>query len=60
MIVTSIVDTTDLSFVNATVACLLDPSQRIEEHWGCLEEPNGGGGLHTHNVTPIIDNNYAA
>jgi len=28
--------------------------------WGCLEKPNGDGGLYTCNVTTIFDNNTAA
>jgi hypothetical protein len=46
--------------VNAAIASLPDPSQKIREHWGCLEEPNGDGGPYTRNVTPIFDNNPAA
>ena len=59
-IVTSIVDMTILSIVNAAMAGLPDPSRKIQEVWGCLDEPNGDGGLYAHNVTPIFDNNTAA
>jgi len=59
-IVTSIVDTTILSIVNAAIAGLPDPSWIIREHWGCLEEPIGDGGPYARNVTPIFDNNTAA
>jgi len=59
-IVTSIVDTTILSIVNAAIADLPDPSRKIRDLWGCLEEPNGNGGPYTHNVTPMFDNNTAA
>jgi hypothetical protein len=59
-IVTSIVDTTILSIVNAAITSLPDPSQKIRELWGCLEEPNADGGPYARNVTPIFDNNTAA
>jgi len=59
-IVTSIVDTTILSIVNAAIAGLPDPSQKIWELWGCLEEPNGDGGPYASNFTPISNNNTAA
>jgi hypothetical protein len=59
-IVTSIVDRTILSIVNAAIASVPDPSQKIQEPWGCREEPNVDGGLYTRNITPIIDNNTAA
>ena len=59
-IVTSIVDMTILSIVNAAIAGLPDPSRKIRELWGCLEEPNGDGGPYARNVTPIFDNNTAA
>jgi len=59
-IVTSIVDTTILSIVNAAIAGLPDPSRKIPELWGCLEEPNGDGGPYAPNVNPIFDNNTAA
>jgi len=59
-IVTSIVDTTILSIVNAAIASLPDPSRKIRELWGYLEEPNGDGGPYARKVTPIFDNNTAA
>jgi len=59
-IVTSIVDTTILSIVNAAITDLLDPSRKIRELWGCLEEPNGDGGPYARNVTPIFNNITAA
>ena len=59
-IVTSIVDMSILSIVNAAIAGLPDPSRKIRELWGCLEEPNGDGGPYARNVTPIFDNNTAA
>jgi hypothetical protein len=59
-IVTSIVDTTILSIVNTAIARLPDPSGKIRELLGCVEEPNGDGGLYARNVTPIFDNNTAA
>jgi len=43
-IVTSMVDTTILSIVNAAIAGLPDLSLKIRELWGCLEQPNGDGG----------------
>jgi len=59
-IVTSIVDMTILSIVNAAMAGLPDPSRKIRELWGCQEEPNGDGGPYAHNVTLIFDNNTPA
>jgi len=59
-IVTSILDMTILSIVNAAIAGLPDPSRNIRELWGCQEEPNGNGGPYGRNVTPIFDNNTAA
>jgi len=59
-ILTSIVDTTILSMVNAVITGLPDPSRNIRELWGCLEEPTGDGGPYACNVTPIFDNNTAA
>ena len=60
LIVTSIVDPTILSIANAAIAGRPDPSRRIRELWGCLDEPNGNGGPHARNVTPIFDNHTAA
>jgi hypothetical protein len=59
-IVTSIVNTTILSSMNAVITGLPDPSRKIRELWGCREEPNGDGGPYAHNVTPIFDNNTAS
>ena len=59
-IVTSIVNTTILSIVNAAMAGLPDPSQKIREIWGRQEEPDGDGSLYACNVTPIFDYNSAA
>jgi len=59
-IVTSIVNTTISSIVNAAIAGLPDPSREIRQLWGCLEEPDGGGGPYARNDTPIFDNNTAA
>jgi hypothetical protein len=49
-----------LSIMNAAIAGLPDPGPKIWELWGCLEEPDGDGGLCTCNVTTIFDNNTAA
>jgi len=46
--------------VNAAIAGLPDPSRKIRELWGCLQEANGDGGPYAPNVTPIFDNNTAA
>jgi len=59
-IVTSIVDTNNLSILNAAIARLPDPSRKIRERWVCQEEPNQDGGPYTRYVTPIFDNNTAA
>jgi hypothetical protein len=59
-IVTSVVDTTILSIVNAAITSLPDPSRKIRELWGCLEEPNGDGGSYARNSTPIFDSNTTA
>jgi len=58
--VTSIVDTTILPIMNASIACLPAPSQNIRALWGCREELNRDGGLQARNVTPIIANIPAA
>jgi hypothetical protein len=60
VIVTSILDTTILPIVHTAIAGLPDPSQKIRELWGCLEEPNGDGGRYARNVTPILEDNTAA
>jgi hypothetical protein len=59
-IVASIVGTTVLSIVNAAIASLPDPSQKIQELCGCLEEPNGDGDPYVHNFTPMFNSNTAA
>jgi hypothetical protein len=59
-IVISVVDTTILSIVNPGNTGLADLSLKIGEIWGCLEEPNGDGGLYACNITPIVDKNTAA
>jgi len=58
-IVTSIINTTIFSIMNATIASLPDPSRKIWELWGCKEEHNGDGGPYPNNVTPIFDDNTA-
>ena len=60
LIVTSIVNTTIVSIVNAAIAGQPEPSQIIRELWGYQEEPIGDGGPHAHDVTPICDNNTSA
>jgi hypothetical protein len=60
LIVTSIIDTTILSIVNAAIAGLPDPSRKIRELWGWLEEPNGDGGPYSRKVTSFFNNNTAA
>jgi len=59
-IVTSIVDMNTVFMMNSAIACLPNCTQKIPKHWGCQEQPNGNGGLHAHNVTPIIDINSAS
>jgi len=59
-LVTSIVDMTILSIVNAAIASLPDHSWEIQVLWGCQEEPNGDGGLHARDVTQILNKNPAA
>ena len=58
--VTSIIDTTIMSTVNAAIAGLPDCSSKIRELWGCREEPNADRGPYACNVTPNFDNNTAA
>jgi hypothetical protein len=60
LIVTSIVNTTILSIVNAAIAGLPDPSWKIRELWGCMEEPNGDGGPYAYYITPIFNITTAA
>jgi hypothetical protein len=59
-IVTSILDPTILSIMIAAITGLPDPSQKIRDLWGWLEELNGDGGPYATNVTPIFVNNTAA
>jgi len=59
-ILTSIVDMTILSIVNAAITGLPDHSWNIRKFWGCLKEPNGDGGPFGRNFTSIFDNNTAA
>jgi len=59
-IVTSNVDMTILSIVNAAIAGLSAPSRTIREFWGSREDPNQDGGLYACNVTTIFDTNTAA
>ena len=60
LIVRSVVNTTNLSIVNAAIAGLPIPSWMIRELWGCREERNGDGGPYAHDVTPSFDTNTAA
>ena len=57
---TSIIDRTILSIMNGAIPGQRDPSQKIRVLWGCQKKPNGGGGPHSHNATPIFDTNTAA
>jgi hypothetical protein len=59
-IVTSIVNMTIVSIVNAAMAGLPDHSRKVQELWGFLQKPTGDGGPYAHNITPIFDNNTAA
>jgi len=59
-IVSSLFNITILSIMNATIAGLPNPSWTIRELGCCQEEPNGDGGLHSWNITPIFDNNTVA
>jgi hypothetical protein len=58
--VTSIINSTIASIVNAAIAGLPDPSRTIQQLWGYQEEPNDDGGPNASNGTPIFDNNTAA
>jgi len=60
LIVTSIVDMTIWSVVNAAIDGLPDPRWNIRELWGCQEGPDGHGSPYPCNVTPIFDNKTAA
>jgi len=59
-IVTSIVDTSIVSNVNAAIASLPDTIWNIRELCGCREEPNRYCGPHACNVTPFLSYNTAA
>jgi len=59
-IVTSIVDMSILSIVNAAVAGLHDPRHNIWELSGGWEEPNGDGSLHDYTVIINFDYTTAA
>jgi len=59
-IVTSIIDKTILSILNAAIAGQPDPRRILWELWGCREERHSDGGLQAHNVTTIIGINTAA
>lgn len=56
-IVSSILNMTIMSIMNATIAGLPNPSWTMWELEGCQKEPNGGGGLHLWNFTSIFDDN---
>jgi hypothetical protein len=58
--ITAIVDMTIGSIMNPAISSHPDPTWRIKEPLGCLEEPNGDGGQYGCNVTPIIHKNTAA
>jgi hypothetical protein len=60
LIVTSMVNMTIFSVVNAAMASLSDPGRKFRQLWGCLKEPNGDHGPYARNVTPVFDNNTAA
>jgi hypothetical protein len=53
-------DATILLIVSVAIAGLADPSRKIRELRGCLEEPNGDGCAYARKVTPICDNKPAA
>jgi hypothetical protein len=59
LIVTSIINITIASMVNADITGIPEPSQEVQVSWGCRDEPNGNGGLHCHNVIPIFNDNTA-
>jgi len=60
LILTSIVDATILSIVNAGITDLPDPSRNIRDLYGWLQEPNRNGGPYARMGTPIFDTNTAA
>jgi hypothetical protein len=53
-IVTSFVDISSVSIINAVLRGVQDPSLTIRERWGCQEEPTGKGHLHARIFTPIF------
>lgn len=55
LIVTSMIDTTILSFVIDAIACLPDPRGTIWQLRWCLEEADGYGGPYAGNVTQSLD-----
>jgi hypothetical protein len=57
---TPMVDTTNMSIVNAAIDAPPGSSCIFREHWGCGQEPDGDGGPYARSVTPILDNNTAA
>jgi len=59
-IITSIIDSTVLSMVNAAIAGLADLSRKIWDVWVCREEPNGYGGPYARNLNAIFNNSTAA
>jgi len=59
-IVTSIINTTTLSIVNAAFANQPEHSWKTWDLWGFQEERNGDGGPYTRNVNPIVYSNTAA
>jgi len=60
LIVTSNVNITNMSNVNAAITGLPDLRRTIWELWARREKRNVAGGLHAWNVTPIFDNNTPA
>jgi len=59
-IITTIVNTTTLSIVNAVVTGLPDCSLNVTEPWGSRVKGNRNGHLRAHNGTLIFDINTAA
>jgi len=58
--ITSVVNTTILLIVIAVVAGLPDHSWKIRQLLGCLEETNGDGCPHAHDIPPSYDDNTTA
>jgi hypothetical protein len=50
-IVTSFVDLSSVSIINAVFRGVQNPSLTIRELWGCQEEPTGNGHLHAQIFT---------